>query len=226
LIPVFIGFDSRESVAFSVLSHSIQRRASLPVSIAPLMLSQLEGVYKREKHPLQSTEFSFSRFLTPYLSGFVGWSIFMDCDMLMLDDIAALWALRDERYAAMVVKHEHVPRETRKFLGMPQTAYGKKNWSSVVLFNNDRCRALSPEYVNTAAGLDLHQFKWLASDAEIGSLPDRWNHLVGYNAPRHDAALVHYTLGGPYFEEYSSCEYSDEWRAERDSMLDARPRER
>ena len=224
MIPVFIGFDSREAVAFSVLAYSIQKRASQPVSITPLMLSQLGNVYTRGKHPLQSTEFSFSRFLTPYLSGFTGWSIFMDCDMLMLDDIAALWALRDERYAVMVVKHDHVPRETRKFLDMPQTAYAKKNWSSVVLFNNARCGALSPQFVNTASGLELHQFKWLASDAEIGSLPDRWNHLVGYNNPRSDAALVHYTLGGPYFEEYSSCEYSEEWRAERDNMLSAMPR--
>jgi hypothetical protein len=226
LIPVFIGFDPREAVAFNVLSYSIHRRASQPVAITPVMLSQLGGVYARDKHPLQSTEFSFSRFLTPYLSGFTGWSVFMDCDMLMLDDIANLWALRDERYAAMVVKHEHVPRETRKFLGMPQTAYAKKNWSSVVLFNNARCRALTPEYVSTATGLDLHQFKWLATDAEIGSLPERWNHLVGYNAPRPDAALVHYTLGGPYFEEYSDCEYADEWRAERESMLEATPRPR
>ena len=224
MLPVFIGFDPREAVAFNVLSYSIHRRASQPVAITPVMLSQLGGVYARDKHPLQSTEFSFSRFLTPYLSGFTGWSIFMDCDMLMLDDISKLWALRDERYAAMVVKHEHVPRETRKFLGMPQTAYAKKNWSSVVLFNNARCRALTPEYVSTATGLDLHQFKWVASDTEIGSLPDRWNHLVGYNAPRPDAALVHYTLGGPYFEEYSDCEYADEWRAERESMLEATPR--
>jgi hypothetical protein len=226
LIPVFIGFDPREAVAFSVLAYSIHRRASEPVSIAPLMLSQLKGLYTREKHPLQSTEFSFSRFLTPYLSGFAGWSIFMDCDMLMLDDIARLWSLRDERYAAMVVKHDHVPRETRKFLGMPQTAYGKKNWSSVVLFNNARCRALTPEYVNTASGLDLHQFKWLASDEEIGALPERWNHLVGYNAPRPDAALVHYTIGGPYFGEYADCEYAEAWRAERASMLEATPRQR
>jgi hypothetical protein len=226
VIPVFIGFDPREAVAFSVLSYSVHRRASQAVSITPLMLSQLGGVYRRDKHPLQSTEFSFSRFLTPFLSGFTGWSVFMDCDMLMLDDIARLWALRDDRYAAMVVKHEHVPRETRKFLGMPQTAYAKKNWSSVVLFNNARCGALTPGYVNTASGLDLHQFKWLASDEEIGSLPDRWNHLVGYSPPRRDAALVHYTLGGPYFEEYSSCEYADEWRAERGSMLEATARER
>jgi hypothetical protein len=219
MIPVFIGYDPREAVAYSVLAHSIHARASRPVSVAPLMLSQLKGVLTRERHPLQSTDFSFSRFLTPYLSGYSGWSVFMDCDMLMLEDIARLWALRDDRYAVMVVKHHHVPRETVKFLGEPQTKYEKKNWSSVMLFNNARCGALTPDYVNRASGLELHQFKWLANDELIGALPERWNHLVGYNAPRKDAALVHFTLGGPYFEDYRSCEYAKEWLAERDAML-------
>ena len=219
MIPVFIGYDPREAVAFSVLAFSIQARATQPVTIAPLMLTQLSGVLTRERHPLQSTDFSFSRFLVPHLSGFSGWSIFMDCDMLVLDDIAKLWQLRDDRYAVMVVKHDHVPKETQKFLGEPQSKYEKKNWSSVMLFNNAKCKALTPEYVNTASGLELHQFKWLDSDRLIGELPERWNHLVGYNPPRRDAALVHYTLGGPYFEEYRDCEYSSEWRTERDAML-------
>ena len=219
MIRVFIGYDPREAVAFSVLSYSIHARASDAVAIAPLMLSEVKQVFTRERHPLQSTDFSFSRFLTPYLSDYAGWSLFMDCDMLMLDDVAQLWKLRDERYAVMVVKHNHVPREERKFLDQPQTAYQKKNWSSVMLFNNAKCRALSPEYVNKASGLELHQFKWLADDELIGAIPERWNHLVGYNAPRRDAALVHYTLGGPYFEEYRNCEYAEEWRHERDAML-------
>ena len=222
VIPVFIGYDEREAVAFSVLSHSIHVRSSQPVAVAPVMLSQLSGIFTRDKHPLQSTDFSFSRFLTPCLSQYRGWSVFMDCDMLMLEDIAKLWALRDERYAVMVVKHEHVPRETQKFLGMPQSKYEKKNWSSVMLFNNARCSALTPDYVNTASGLDLHQFKWLKSDDEIGALPKRWNHLVGYDAPTADAALVHYTLGGPYFAGYASCEYADEWRTEKARMLSVR----
>ena len=219
MIHVFIGYDPREAVAYSVLAYSIQARASQPVAITPLMLSQLKGVLERERHPLQSTDFSFSRFLTPYLSGFTGWSVFMDCDMLMLDDIANLWNLRDDRHAVMVVKHNHVPREKVKFLGEPQSKYEKKNWSSVMLFNNARCRALTPDYVNRATGLELHQFKWLGNDTLIGELPDRWNHLVGYNPPRRDAALVHYTLGGPYFDAYRDCEYSKEWFAERDAML-------
>jgi len=221
MIRVFIGYDPRETVAYNVLAHSIQRRASQPVSIAPLMLSQLKAVLTRERHHLQSTDFSFSRFLTPYLSGYEGWSVFMDCDMLVLRDIAELWNLRDDRYAVMVVKHHHVPKETVKFLGEPQSKYEKKNWSSVMLFNNARCSALSPEYVNHASGLELHQFKWLENDELIGALPDAWNHLVGYNPPRADAALVHYTLGGPYFAQYKDCEYATEWFAERDAMLHA-----
>lgn len=221
MIRVFIGFDSRETVAFHVLAHSIHVRASKPVAIAPIMLSQLRGIHTRERHPLQSTDFSFSRFLTPYLSGYEGWSVFMDCDMLVLDDIAGLHDLRDERYAVMCVKHDHQPREEVKFLGQPQTPYGKKNWSSVMLFNNAKCRALTPEYVNTASGLELHQFKWLGDDGLIGAIPDRWNHLVGYQPPRPDAALVHYTLGGPYFHEYRDCEYAQQWRQERESMLRA-----
>jgi hypothetical protein len=220
VIPVFIGFDPRETVAFHVLAHSIHARASEPVSITPLVLGQLKGVLTRERHALQSSDFSFSRFLTPHLCGPQGWSVFMDCDMLMLEDIARLWALRDERYAVMVVKHEHRPKETVKFLGEPQSKYEKKNWSSVMLFNNARCAALTPEYVNRASGLELHQFKWLTSEALIGALPDRWNHLVGYDAPRSDAALVHYTQGGPYFPEYVHCEYSEAWRAERRRMLE------
>jgi hypothetical protein len=219
MIRIFIGYDPREAAAWSVLAHSIHVRASEPVSVTPLMLTQLRGVFKRERNALQSTDFAFTRFLTPYLSGYEGWSLFTDCDMLVLDDAAKLWALRDERYAVMVVKHDHRPREQVKFLGQPQTAYPKKNWSSVMLFNNARCRALSPEYVNTASGLELHQFKWLPDEALIGALPARWNHLVGYDPPNTGAALVHYTLGGPYFDEYRNCEYAEEWRRERDRML-------
>jgi lipopolysaccharide biosynthesis glycosyltransferase len=221
MIRHFIGYDSREVVAYHVLAHSVLARASEPVAVAPVMLSQLAGVFHREKNPLQSTEFSFSRFLVPWLCGYQGWALFSDCDMLVLDDIAALWAMREEKYAVMVVQHEHVPVETTKFLGAPQSKYGKKNWSSVMLMNCAACKALTPEYVNSASGLDLHQFKWLANDALIGALPARWNHLVGYDAPRPDAALVHYTIGGPYFEEYRDCEYSAEWFREKEAMLHA-----
>lgn len=219
-VRIFIGYDPREAVAFSVLAHSINSRASVPVSITPLMLSQLKGVYTRERHPLQSTDFSFTRFLVPYLCDYTGWALFMDCDMLVVDDIAALWRLQDERYAVQVVKHNHVPREETKFLNAAQTKYEKKNWSSVMLFNCARSSALTPEFVNSASGLELHQFKWLGDDALIGEIPHRWNHLVGYDAPGTEVSNLHYTLGGPYFDDFRDCDYAEDWRRERDALLE------
>ena len=221
MIRIFIGFDPRETVAYHVLSHSIHARASAPVSIAPLMLSQLGGLMTRERNSLQSTDFSFSRFLTPYLCGFEGWAMFMDCDMLVLEDIVKLWALRDDKYAVMCVKHDHVPKEKTKFLGAQQTKYEKKNWSSVMLFNCAKCTALTPDYVNSASGLDLHRFNWLGDDDLIGEIPHRWNLLVGYDQsiPVDEVSNLHYTIGGPYFHDYKDIDYAAEWFAERDEML-------
>lgn len=220
-LRVFIGFDPAETVAFNVLAHSILTRASRPVSITPVALKQLGPLMTRARNPLQSTEFSFSRFLTPYLSGYQGWSLFIDCDMLVQDDIARLFALADDRFAVQVIKHQHHPVEDVKFLGAVQTKYEKKNWSSVMLFNNARCTTLTPDYVNTASGLELHQFKWLEDDGLIGEIPHRWGHLVDYDpdVPADQISLLHYTIGGPYFNEYRTCGYADLWFAEREAML-------
>lgn len=215
MIKVFIGFDPRETIAYHVLSHSIHARASMPISITPLMLSQLNHVYTRPPHALQSTDFAFTRFLVPYLSDYSGWSIFMDCDMLCIDDIVKLYRLRDDRYAVMVVKRDHKPIEDEKFLRSIQTHYSRKNWSSVMLMNNAKCKkALTPAYIHTANGLDLHQFKWI-EDELVGALPPRWNHLVGYDAPTLDVSLLHYTTGGPWFKQYETCETSILWEIEK-----------
>jgi lipopolysaccharide biosynthesis glycosyltransferase len=219
MLNIFIGYDKRETVAYHVLAHSILKRATQPVAIVPINLDNISDIFNREKDKLQSTDFSFSRFLVPYLSNYEGWSLFIDCDILVLDDIDKLFDYCDDKYSVMCVKHNHVPKETIKFLGATQTKYSKKNWSSVMLFNNSECKKLTLEYVNTASGLDLHQFNWLPSDDSIGEIPSEWNHLVGYDAPRDDAKLVHYTIGGPYFNEYTEVEYADEWREELNAIL-------
>lgn len=215
---VFIGFDSKEVVAYHVLCQSILDHASVPVSFVPIALNNLGGIFTRERNQLQSTEFSFSRFLVPYLSQFQGWSLFTDCDMLFRRDIAELWALRDDSYAVMCCKHDYQPKEETKFFGQVQTKYEKKNWSSVMLFNNAECTALSADYVNSATGLQLHQFKWLDSDDRIGSLPLAWNHLVGVYDYDPAAANVHFTEGGPYFADYADSDYADEWFRARDRV--------
>ncbi|WAP67649.1 glycosyltransferase family protein [Jiella pelagia] len=216
---VFVGFDTKEVIAYHVLAQSILENSSMPVEFSPIVLKNLEGIFTRERNNLQSTEFSFSRFLVPALSNFEGWSLFMDCDMMLRADIAELWKLRDDRYAAMCVKHDYVPKIETKFLGQTQTKYEKKNWSSVILFNNAKCRALTPDYVNSATGLQLHQFKWLENDDLIGELPREWNWLVNEYEYNPDAKNVHFTDGGPYFEEYKDCDYAEEWFAAQERTL-------
>ena len=212
MLRVFIGYDPREAVAFHTLAHSIQRRASIPVAIAPVMQSQLRDIYTRPRGATESTEFSLTRFLVPLLSDYSGWSLFMDCDMLCRTDIAALAAYTagSSDKAVLVCKHDYTPSPERKFLNQVQTVYPRKNWSSVMLFNNERCRALSAQYVNAATGLELQRFAW-TEDARIGDLPLEWNWLVAEYKHNPAAKIVHFTRGGPYFEAFRDCDYADEW---------------
>ena len=211
MIKIFIGYDEGEKIAFHVLAESIRRQSSEPVSIVPLDLNTIRNHFIRDKQSNQSTEFAFSRFMVPYLSNYEGWSIFMDCDMLLRTNINELWKLRDDDYAVMCVKHDYEPKQNVKFRGAKNEKFPKKNWSSLMLMNNAKCKLLTPEYVRTASGLELHQFKWLESEREIGTLPKTWNWLIGEYDYNPLANNVHFTLGGPYFKDYKECDYATEW---------------
>ena len=211
MINIFIGYDSKEKVAYNVLSHSIIQNSTKPVAITPIALNHLKDDFVRERNALSSTEFSFSRFMIPHLMNYQGWALFMDCDMLMFEDVSKLWRMRDDSKAIQVCKHDYTPKESKKFLGQVQTKYEKKNWSSFMLMNCKKCTTLTPDYVNKASGLELHQFKWLEGDHLIGDLPLEWNWLVGEYEYKEDVNNVHYTKGGPWFEEYAKCDYSQDW---------------
>ena len=211
MINIFIGYDSKAKVAYNVLSHSIIQNSTKPVAITPIALNNLKDDFVRERNALSSTEFSFSRFMIPHLMNYQGWALFMDCDMLMFEDISKLWRMRDDSKAIQVCKHDYTPKESKKFLGQVQTKYEKKNWSSFMLMNCKKCTTLTPDYVNKASGLELHQFKWLEGDHLIGDLPLEWNWLVGEYEYKEDVNNIHYTKGGPWFEEYAKCDYSQDW---------------
>jgi hypothetical protein len=221
-LRIFIGYDSREPVTYHVAAHSILTRASGPVGIIPLVQSQLRaaGLYTRARGPTEATEFSMTRFLVPYLSGYEGVSIFMDCDMLCRADIYDLPVRSLDLPPVAVCEHNYTPRDAIKMDGQVQTTYPRKNWSSLIVFNNERCQALTPEYVNSASGLDLHRFNWLGDYAPIGSLLLEWNWLVGEYEPNPNAKMLHYTNGGPWFRDYQNCDHADLWRAEYLAMTD------
>ena len=211
MINIFIGYDRNEQIAYHVLSQSILRNSTRPVRITPLYQPNIKYEFSRERSNIESTEFSFSRFIVPKLMDYSGWALFMDCDMLMKADINELWRLRDDKYAVQVCKHDYTPKSTVKFLNQKQTVYPKKNWSSFMLMNCKKCSALTPNYVNRASGLELHQFKWLEKDNLIGELPLEWNWLAGEYEHKEDVKNIHFTEGGPWFNEYEDGDYSSDW---------------
>jgi len=184
-MKIFIGFDPRQPLAYNVCRHSIERRASKPVEIMPLRLDWMP-VKRRGL-----TDFSFSRYLVPYLCGYEGEALFLDPDMIVLDDIHKIKEHIRPINTVSVVKNE------RRF-----------EWSSLMYFNNQYCRKLTPELVEKGTPQD---FKWAYHTGEI---PTEWNHLVGYDAPNPDAKLVHFTMGIPCWPETKECEFSKEWNKE------------
>jgi hypothetical protein len=219
-IRVFIGWDDREPAACAVLADSILRRARHPVAIVALRRAALAHLYTRPRGPTESTDFSLTRFLVPHLSGYEGLSLFLDCDILCQADLGELllYPLAYPGKAVYVAQHDYVPKALTKFLDQEQTIYPRKNWSSVMLFDNARCRALTPDYLNHASGLELHRFAWLR-DEQIGALPLEWNWLVGEYPPNATAKLLHYTNGGCWFPPTQDCDHADLWRAARDQIL-------
>lgn len=217
-MKIFVGYDSREDIAYRVCKHSIMTRQP-DAEVIPIIQDELtqSGVYTRDVDPLSSTEFTFTRFLIPYLMNYQGWAIFLDCDFLCQIDIAELFELADEKYAVMVVQHEYTPAEGTKMDGQKQSPYPRKNWSSMVLWNcgHPSNKAVTPNLVNTETGQYLHRFQWL-SDAEIGALPHEYNWLVGWYEGRKDGnpKLIHYTEGGPWFENTRHCEFGAVWERE------------
>jgi len=213
-VPIFIGYDPREAIAYHTCVNSIIRHASQPVAIVPIALNLFPD-YK-ETHTDGSNHFIYTRFLVPHLMGFKGWAIFIDGDMILRDDIIKLWNLQEIDKDVMVIKHNYQTRMPVKYLGAKNENYPRKNWSSVILWNCNSFpnRQLTPEFVQKSSGSFLHRFSWLADD-RIGELPPEWNWLPDEYGVNTDSKLLHYTLGTPCFQEFADTPQADEWHRER-----------
>jgi len=217
-LKIYIGWDSREDIAFQVAKQSILDTASVPVEIIPIKQNPMRkrGVYQRPVDQLASTEFTFTRFLVPYLAGYKGWALFIDCDFIAVDDVKKLFDQADDRYAIMCAQHNYTPKNTTKMDGQTQHQYPRKNWSSMMLINcgHESNAKLTPALINNLNfnGAYFHRFQWL-KDNQIGKVSHEWNWLVNwYKEPKDGKPkFIHYTEGGPWFEEYETCEYAIDW---------------
>lgn len=220
LFKVFIGYDSREDIAYQVARHSLLRHTQSNVSVHPIRQESVRelGLYTRPVDATATTEFSLTRFLTPYLAAQAeGWVLFTDCDFLFTTDITNVLEGLDPAKAVYVVQHEYQPAHDIKMDGQKQTRYPRKNWSSFILFNlaHPDVQALTPDVVNSVSPAFLHRFQWVQDDAHIGSLELDWNFLEGeYERPEATPRVIHYTNGGPWFAEWQSVDFADLWFAE------------
>jgi lipopolysaccharide biosynthesis glycosyltransferase len=213
-IPIFVGYDPREAVAYHTCANSIIRHASCPVAIIPLALNLFKDY--TETHTDGSNQFIYSRFLVPHLMDYTGHAIFIDGDMIVRSDIAELWQWRHKRYDVQVVKHNYETCMTEKYLGAKNENYPRKNWSSVIIWNCESAanKRLTPEFVQQSTGAELHRFTWIC-DEQIGDLPAEWNWLPDEYGPNINADLLHYTLGAPCFHDFATTPMADEWHRER-----------
>ena len=212
-IPIFIGYDPREAIAYHTCANSIIRQASQPVAIIPLALNLFNDY--TETHTDGSNHFIYSRFLVPHLMGYQGHAIFIDGDMIVRGDIVELWELANPYMDVQVVKHNYKTKMPVKYLGAKNEDYPRKNWSSVILWNCNSWtnRRLTPEWIENASGAELHRFTWIPDD-RIGELPAEWNWLPDEYGANTSAKLLHYTLGTPCFHEFATTPQADEWHRE------------
>ena len=200
---IHIGYDDTQDIAYKVCKYSIIKHSlNKDITINKINCNTVDG-YNRPFDPLASTPFTYARFYIPLINQYEGWSIFCDSDFLFLDDIQKLIDQFDNQYAVQVVKHNYNPSNTIKMNDKPQSVYPRKNWSSLILWNNNhpKNKLLDYSLLNNATGSFLHQFKWL-DDSDIGEICYDWNWLVGwYNETleRWPKAL-HFTEGGPWLK--------------------------
>lgn len=212
-LDIFTGFDPREAVGWHVFAQSVMDRTSQPVAFYPLQ-NRHHGM------PEGTNQFTFSRFLIPYLCGFRnGVVLFADaCDMLCRADIEDLFQLADPYMAVQVVKHDYETRNPVKYLGTSMECgngdYLRKNWASLMLINTGHYawRRINPESVRAMKPLDLLQLRFI-DDNRIGEIPVEWNWLVDEYGANDAAKLLHWTAGIPGMPAYAKAPHADEWFA-------------
>jgi lipopolysaccharide biosynthesis glycosyltransferase len=229
---IWLGYEPREIDALQVCANSIKAHLSedIPIYTVDLDVLRARGLYQRptrfDAEALQlfdvisdapmSTAFAISRFFVPHLAEGDDWALFMDCDMLVREDLSKLFALADHQKAIQVVQHDAGKFTVgEKMDGQAQTVYARKNWSSVMLWNlkHDAHRRLTLFALNQWTGRALHNFAWIGHEKQIGALPSGWNHLVGVDPPNEDAQIAHFTLGIPRMRGYENSEHAEEWRS-------------
>jgi lipopolysaccharide biosynthesis glycosyltransferase len=196
-LRIFIGSGEASLLERKVLIWSLRQHASMPLDIRVFNGThnalEVEGQAPQAldfplalKYRNRATEFSLYRFLIPQLCDYRGLALWLDSDIVCLDDVAKLFAMPMQDYA-MLARADAYPGQGAQQWGM-----------SVVLMDCARCRFDLPRYYTemdagaytydnfsrmSPAFLSRHPFA-------LGALDRRWNE---FDLARPDTALLHYT---------------------------------
>lgn len=204
MIPLYTGFDPRESIGWHAFTASVIANTQDAVAFIPL------------HGPTDGTNaFTRARFLVPTLQRYKGFALFADAsDMVCCGDITELWAMRDATKAVQVVKHEYKTRHRRKYVGTAMEAdntdYYRKNWASLMLINCEHPVWRDAPAIIETPTIDLLQLAHVP-DKLIGALPPEWNWLVDEYGINDGARILHWTAGIPAWPAYADAPMADRW---------------
>jgi hypothetical protein len=180
-IRIFVGTDRTQTLAVRVLEYSVKKFASMSVDLIPMI--DMPVPMPKDPNNRPRTGFSFSRFLIPSLCDYMGRAIYLDADMLVLNDIAKLW---------------DIPMDGADILCAEQPSKGERiRQYSVMLLN---CSGLPWQIDEIVKGLDIglynygqlmHEFCLVSSDKISTAIPYEWNSLEFYKPGK--TCLIHYT---------------------------------
>lgn len=194
-VRIFVGCDPNDCdlEQMMVLDHSLRKHATLPLDIHWMQLSTDPGSrwysnpatdegWRTERW---ATPFSGFRWAIPAACGFEGRALYMDTDMIALDDIARLWR------APMIQPAVVLARPEKPFfrfcVSLWDCAGAKLHLRALeALQREPDAHARSTQYFKRHPDL-------------VGTIDPAWNNVDGENLPLDRIRVLHYSDMGTQF---------------------------
>ena len=179
-IRIFVAATSDEWLPTRVLEFSVRETTALPVDVR--LIDSFGRCIPMPAHRRNQprTPFSFQRFLIPELCQFQGRAVYLDADMQVFADVAALW---------------NQPMHEHDLLAVSEGNGARPGQFSVMLLD---CARLQWRIEEIVQGLDQGRYTYgqllhgMCVARSVGrTIASGWNSLERYDP--QDTRLLHYT---------------------------------
>jgi lipopolysaccharide biosynthesis glycosyltransferase len=197
ILNVYIAVNKDNPADLEICKHSIRRNSSIPINFVFLDQQNLidQGLCSDEANNC------ISRFFVPYLNQYQDLAVYVDSNILFIEDIAKLIENIDTSKAVHVVKHAY-PNNPRN------------QWTSLMVWNckHTEHQNLNPEYIVSQNIKNLNNLSWI-KDTKIGELAPIWNWIDGWYRELRDGypSAINYINGTPDKINSQNYDYADRW---------------